>query len=115
MVDIQQVALPQSNQAHGRSADDGKDRCGFQATNILVTVHVISMFMAEPTPQSVQTNADALLKSVMRIPPEYICANGARLLQDVIGTGLMLGTVVDNQDQMSAVASIAVRAHISLV
>lgn len=93
IVDVQQRALPQFKQVHEKSTDSGRNRCSFQATNILFTIHLIRMFTVEPTPQSMQGAAEALLESVTRIPPEYIRANGRRLLEELAGTALMLGTV----------------------
>jgi hypothetical protein len=93
LANIQQQALPQFREVHEKSTDSGKNRCSFQATNILFTIHLIRMFTTEPTPQSMQAAAEALLESVKRIPPEYIRANGRRLLEELAGTALMLGTV----------------------
>jgi hypothetical protein len=93
--DIQQRALPQFQKAYEKSSDSGRNRCGFQTTNILFTIHLIRMFTIDPTPQNMYDAADALLASVKQIPAEYIRANGRRLLEEVAGTALMLGTIAN--------------------
>ncbi|KAF3031591.1 hypothetical protein E8E12_000447 [Didymella heteroderae] len=93
LADIEQRALPQFHEVHEKSTDSGRNRCGFQATNILFTIHLIKIFTTEPTPRSIRGAAEALLDSVKRVPPEYIRANGRRLLEELAGTALMVGTI----------------------
>lgn len=93
LADIQQRSPPQFYEVHEKSTDSGRNRCGFQATNILFTIHLIRMFTTEPDPRNMQSAAEALLESAERVPPEYIRANGRRLLEELAGTALMLGTI----------------------
>lgn len=91
LLETQARALPQFDRVHDKSTDSGKNRCGFQATNILFTIHMIRMFLATGSPVRMLEAAEVLLDSVKKIPIAYIRASGVRLLQELAGTGLMLG------------------------
>lgn len=89
--EIQIKALPQFDQAYEKSTDNGRNRCGFQATNILFTIHMIRMFLSIGSQGETLEAAETLLESVQKIPTAYIRASGTPLLQEIAGTGLMLG------------------------
>jgi hypothetical protein len=93
LMEIQGRALPQFDRVHDKSTDSGRNRCGFQATNILFTIHMIRMFLATGSPARLLEAAGTLLDSARKIPTAYIRAGGVRLLQELAGTGLMLGAI----------------------
>jgi hypothetical protein len=93
LLEIQSRALPQFDQVHDKSTDSGRNRCGFQATNILFTIHMVQMFLATGSPARMLEAAKTLLDSAKRIPADYIRAGGVLLLQEMAGFGLMLGAI----------------------
>jgi hypothetical protein len=114
LIEIQTRALPQFDLIHNKSADSGRNRCSFQATNILFTIHMIRMFLAGGYPPRMLEAARTLLDSVKRIPTAYIRACGVRLLQELAGTGLMLGALAAQTSTSSDQAQSLINVQIAL-
>lgn len=93
---VQDSLSPQFGQIFARSSDSGKNRCGFQATKILFTIHLVRMFSsisAGAELDSVSLVAEEMLASIRKIPSEYIRASGLPLLQELAGVGHILGAI----------------------
>ncbi|CAO2650346.1 Nn.00g016380.m01.CDS01 [Neocucurbitaria sp. VM-36] len=93
---VQETLSPQFGQIFDRSSDSGKNRCGFQATKILFTIHLVRMFSlisADAGLNSVCQVAEEMIASTRKIPSEYIRASGLPLLQELAGVGHILGTI----------------------
>jgi hypothetical protein len=114
LMEIQARVLPQFDWVHDKSTDSGRNRCGFQATNILFTIHMIRMFLATGSPSRMLEAAETLLDSAKRIPTAYIRAGGVRLLQELAGTGLMLGAIAAQTSTPFAQAQSLVNVQIAL-
>ncbi|KAF7558410.1 hypothetical protein G7046_g5737 [Stylonectria norvegica] len=90
---IQQELLPQFEAASSRSSDSGRNRCGFQASNILCTIHLARMILSisgEASLPSACETARYMMEKMDEIPLEYIRAVGSPLLQQLAGVGYML-------------------------
>jgi hypothetical protein len=114
LMEIQTRALPQFDRVHDKSTDSGRNRCGFQATNILFTIHMIRMFLSTGSPARMLEAARTLLDSAKKIPMAYIRAGGVRLLQELAGTGLMLGAIAARISTPFAQAQNLVNVQIAL-
>lgn len=89
---IQEEALPHFGSASSRSSDSGRNRCGFQASNILCTIHLARMISisGDSNFRSACKTAHDMITSMEAIPIEYIRAVGSPLLQQLAGVGHML-------------------------
>jgi hypothetical protein len=90
---IQEQLLPQFGAVSSRSTDSGRNRCGFQACNILCTIHLARMITCLTGDNSLTSacrTAHAMMESMDSTPPEYIRATGSPLLQQLAGVGHML-------------------------
>ncbi|KAK5050911.1 hypothetical protein LTR84_003470 [Exophiala bonariae] len=90
---LQLALLPQYEKAFLRSDDSGRNRCGFQATNIFCTIHLVRILTSLSDDHdlgSICDTAQEMIDSMRRIPPEYMRACGATLLQQLAGVGHML-------------------------
>jgi len=99
---IKDGLLPQYERAFLRSEDSGRNRCGFQATNIFCIIHLVRMLTSlsdDHDLDSICGTAQEMIDSMRQIPPEYIRACGATLLQQVAGVGHMLCIVATKQLQ----------------
>jgi hypothetical protein len=114
LMEIQAGALPQFDRVHDKSTNSGRNRCGFQATNILFTIHMIRMFLAMENPAQMLEAAGTLLDSAKKIPTAYIRACGVRLLQELAGTGLILGTIATRTSTPFTQAQSLVNVQIAL-
>jgi hypothetical protein len=93
LASIKHGLLPQYEKAFLRSEDNGRNRCGFQATNIFCIIHLVRMLTSlsdNHDLESICDTAQELIDSMKQIPPEYIRACGATLLQQMAGVGHML-------------------------
>ncbi|CAG9946871.1 unnamed protein product [Clonostachys rosea f. rosea IK726] len=92
---IQEEILPHFGSASSRSSDSGRNRCGFQASNILCTIYLARMISisGESNFHSACQTAHDMVASVSTIPIEYIRAIGSPLLQQLAGVGHMLAGV----------------------
>lgn len=94
---IQQDLLPEFSSVFSRSSDSGRNRCGFQACNILCTIHLARMITAlsngnDSLVTAFQTAQD-MMENMNSVPQEYIRATGSPLLQQLAGVGHMLSGV----------------------
>lgn len=96
---IQQEILPHFGSASSRSSDSGKNRCGFQASNILCTIHLARMISisGDSDFHSACQTAQDMITSMDTIPIEYIRAVGSPLLQQLAGVGHMLAGLASKQ------------------
>lgn len=90
---IQRDLLPQFGVACSRSSDSGRNRCGFQASNILCTIHLarmISSISGENSLHSACGTANDMISNLNAIPLEYVRAIGSPLIQQLAGVGHIL-------------------------
>lgn len=90
---IQADILPQFGVACSRSSDSGRNRCGFQASNILCTIHLarmISSISGENSLRSACETAEDMIANLNAIPLEYVRAIGSPLVQQLAGVGHIL-------------------------
>ncbi|KAF6802346.1 C6 transcription factor [Colletotrichum sojae] len=93
---IQADPRPHFGAASTRSSDNGRNRCGFQASNILCTIHLarmISSVSGRADLDSACRTARDMMESMESIPLEYIRAVGSPLIQQLAGVGHMLVSV----------------------
>ncbi|KAF9877398.1 hypothetical protein CkaCkLH20_05098 [Colletotrichum karsti] len=93
---IQAELLPQFGTATTRSADNGRNRCGFQASNILCTIHLARMISSVSSDDSLHSafqTARNMMDNMVTIPIEYVRAVGSPLVQQLAGVGHMLVSV----------------------
>ncbi|KAI9155568.1 L-amino acid amidase [Paramyrothecium foliicola] len=97
---LQDQILPHFKSVSSRSSDSGRNRCGFQAANILFTIHLGRMIstLGDGDFQSAGQTAAEMMTTVSAIPIEYIRAIGSPLLQQVAGVGHMLARVASTQE-----------------
>ncbi|KAM0192259.1 hypothetical protein ACHAPI_008433 [Fusarium lateritium] len=91
--ELQHQILPQFGSAASRSSDSGRNRCGFQACNILCTIHLTRMMVSLASHQDIKVACQAaqeMMQNMNSIPHEYIRATGSPLLQQLAGVGHML-------------------------
>jgi hypothetical protein len=91
--ELQEQILPQFGSVASRSSDSGRNRCGFQACNILCTIHLTRMMVSLASHQDIQVACQAaqgMMQNMNSIPHEYIRATGSPLLQQLAGVGHML-------------------------
>ncbi|KAM5343965.1 hypothetical protein ACJ41O_012502 [Fusarium nematophilum] len=103
---LQDQLLPQFGSVSSRSSDSGRNRCGFQACNILCTIHLarmVSSLAGEDSTGAACHTARDLMNNMNSVPHEYIRATGSPLLQQLAGVGHMLLGV--------ARKDIAIQAH----
>lgn len=96
---IQNDILPQFKLVCSRSTDSGRNRCGFQASNILCTIHLGRMLSALGDGDLTMAcrTAEDMMTTINSIPMEYIRAIGSPLLQQLAGVGHMLATLESKQ------------------
>ncbi|KAJ9137264.1 hypothetical protein NKR23_g9284 [Pleurostoma richardsiae] len=97
---IQDELLPQFEGASSRSSDSGRNRCGFQASNVLCTLHLARMILCISDGAglvSVFQTARYMMDRMGEIPREYVRAVGSPLLQQLAGVGHMLTAVARKQ------------------
>ncbi|KAF3808435.1 hypothetical protein GCG54_00006293 [Colletotrichum gloeosporioides] len=90
---IQAELLPHFGSATVRSSDSGRNRCGFQAANILCTIHLARMLSTvsdEDNLHAACKTAQEMMQNMEAIPLEYIRAGGSPLVQQLAGVGHML-------------------------
>ncbi|KAL4945263.1 hypothetical protein BDV06DRAFT_219518 [Aspergillus oleicola] len=90
---IQERLLPQFVTPASRSEDSGQNRCGFQAPNIICTIHLarlLSCMAGDDDPLLACSVAGDLVTSIIAIPIEYIRATGSPLIQQLAGVGHIL-------------------------
>ncbi|KAI1763839.1 hypothetical protein GGR53DRAFT_345569 [Hypoxylon sp. FL1150] len=90
---IQRDLLPQFGMAWSRSPDSGRNRSGFQASNIFCTIHLarmISSMSGQNSLHSACETADDMISSLNAIPLEYVRAIGSTLVQQLAGVGHIL-------------------------
>ena len=93
LAQTQAELLPHFRTAWTRSSDSGRNRCGFQALNILCTIHLartIASISCEGGPQPACEMACQMMESIGSIPLEYVRALGLPFLQQLAGVGYML-------------------------
>lgn len=93
---LQDQIVPQFGSVASRSSDSGRNRCGFQACNILCTIHLARMMASVASHQGIQIVCQAardMMLNMSSIPHEYIRATGSPLLQQLAGVGYMLLSV----------------------
>ncbi|KAF4973438.1 hypothetical protein FSARC_263 [Fusarium sarcochroum] len=93
---LQDQIVPQFGSVASRSSDSGRNRCGFQACNILCTIHLARMMASVASHQGTQIACQAardMMLNMSSIPHEYIRATGSPLLQQLAGVGYMLLSV----------------------
>ncbi|KAF4448380.1 c6 transcription factor [Fusarium austroafricanum] len=91
--ELQGQIVPQFGSAATRSSDSGRNRCGFQACNILCTIHLARMMTSLASHQGIQVACQAAqdtMCNISAIPEEYIRATGSPLLQQLAGVGYIL-------------------------
>ncbi|KAL4905072.1 hypothetical protein BDW74DRAFT_178082 [Aspergillus multicolor] len=91
--EIHKRLLPQFVTPASRSDDNGRNRCGFQAPNIICTIHLarlLSCVSGHGAPPQACAVADDLLTSITAIPLEYIRAAGSPLIQQLAGVAHIL-------------------------
>ncbi|KAK2732307.1 hypothetical protein CKAH01_02253 [Colletotrichum kahawae] len=93
---IQTELLPHFGSATTRSSDSGRNRCGFQAANILCTIHLARMLSTisegDDLHAACQT-AQEMMQNMEAMPLEYIRAGGSPIVQQLAGVGHMLISV----------------------
>jgi hypothetical protein len=97
---IQKELLPQFGMISLRSSDSGRNRCGFQAANILCTIHLARMISSISGENSLQTacqTANDMMANMRTIPLEYLRAIGSPLIQQLAGVGHILMGVASKQ------------------
>lgn len=90
---IQAELLPHFGSATTRSSDSGRNRCGFQAANILCTIHLARMLSTVSEENNLHAackTAQEMMQNMEAIPLEYIRAGGSPLVQQLAGVGHML-------------------------
>ncbi|KAH8887972.1 hypothetical protein GQ53DRAFT_692133 [Thozetella sp. PMI_491] len=100
LAQIQKNLLPQFSGISTRSSDSGRNRCGFQAANILCTIHLaqmISSISGENSLQAACQTARDMMASMNTIPLEYLRAIGSPLIQQLSGVGHILASVIGKQ------------------
>ncbi|KAI9367376.1 hypothetical protein BJX61DRAFT_547541 [Aspergillus egyptiacus] len=93
LAQIQEHLLPQFVTPASRSDDSGRNRCGFQAPNIICTIYLarlLSFMSSKGDPLLACGVAGELIASIKTIPHEYIRATGSPLIQQVAGVGHVL-------------------------
>ncbi|KAI1778579.1 hypothetical protein F4818DRAFT_304818 [Hypoxylon cercidicola] len=93
---IQRDLLPQFGMAWSRSSDSGRNRCGFQASNILCTIHLARMISSISGGNSIHSaceTANDMISNLNAIPLEYVRAIGSPLVQQLAGVGHILVAV----------------------
>lgn len=101
---LQRSLLPQYEKAFLRSDDSGRNRCGFQATNIFCTIHLVRILTSLSDDRDLDTICDTaqeMIDSMRKIPLEYMRACGATLLQQLAGVGHML-CIVAAKEKLSS-------------
>jgi hypothetical protein len=90
---VEERLLPQFCSAFSPSNDSGRNRSGFQATNILSTLNLVKMvtsiLQGDDIDAACQTAHD-LVDSIRKVPPQYIRATGNPLIQQLAGAGYLL-------------------------
>lgn len=97
---VQNKLLPQFGQVLLKSSDSGRNRCGFQATNIFCTIRLVrllAIISEGATIQSVSDIAQDMIDSMNSIPKEYVRAIGAPLLRELSGVGHILISVASKE------------------
>ncbi|KAL3486793.1 hypothetical protein BJX62DRAFT_241667 [Aspergillus germanicus] len=98
---IEERILPQFVTPASRSDDSGRNRCGFQAPNIICTVHLarlLSCMSGDNSPMLACRVASDLISSITAIPLEYIRATGSPLIQQLAGVGhIVIGLAKKHQ------------------
>jgi hypothetical protein len=108
---LQDDLLPQFGTASSRSDDNGRNRCGFQASNILCTIHLARLLCYISSGDNIQQacqTAHKMVESMSSIPPEYVRAMGSSLIQQLAGVGHILISVASKQHP-SQVAHISIK------
>lgn len=98
---IQEDLLPQFGTISFRSDDSGKNRCGFQASHILCTVHLARLMSCISGRDNITLacyTAREMITSIENIPQEYFRAIGSPLIQQLVGVGHILISVADARD-----------------
>lgn len=97
---IQQDILPHFRFVSCRSSDSGRNRCGFQASNILCTIHLAWMIwtILQGDFESACQRADDMITTIKAIPIEYVRAIGSPLLLQLAGVGHMLAGVASKRE-----------------
>ncbi|KAL4862478.1 hypothetical protein BDV12DRAFT_203020 [Aspergillus spectabilis] len=93
LLQIQECLLPQFVTPASRSDDSGRNRCGFQAPNIICTIYLarlLSCMSSDDDPLLACQVAGDLVTSIMAIPLEYIRATGSPLIQQLAGVAHIL-------------------------
>lgn len=110
---IQEELMPQFEAISSRSTDSGRNRCGFQASNMLCTIHLARMILSisdDASLASVFQTARYMMEKMNEIPREYIRAVGSPLLQQLAGVGHMLVGVARKHHDLSQEDYIELRA-----
>lgn len=96
---MQDDILPHFRLVRSRSTDSGRNRCGFQASNILCTIHLGRMLSAlgDKDFSVACRTAEDMITTISSIPLEYVRAIGSPLLQQLAGVGHMLATLASKQ------------------
>lgn len=97
---IQERLMPQFQAAHSHSADSGRNRCGFQAANILYTIflsRVVSSAASQTNLSTICGTISEMLQNLNNIPVEYVRATGSLIIQQLAGVGHMLVGVAGNR------------------
>ncbi|KAL3468946.1 hypothetical protein BJX99DRAFT_265661 [Aspergillus californicus] len=92
LAQIQERLLPQFVTPASRSDDNGRNRCGFQAPNIICTIHLARLLscVSGDDPGVACRVARDLVMSIKAVPLEYIRATGSPLIQQLAGVGHVL-------------------------
>ncbi|PVI06157.1 hypothetical protein DM02DRAFT_650064 [Periconia macrospinosa] len=102
---LQAKLLPQFAIASSKSGDSGRNRCGFQACNILCTIYLARLLSCISSKVGIQVTCNTALEMVetMRaIPLDYVRAIGSPLVQQLAGMGHIIITATNKQSQTQA-------------
>jgi hypothetical protein len=97
---VEERLLPQFAKAFHPSDDNGRNRSGFQATNILSTLNLVKMvtsILQENDINAACQTAHDLVDSIRKVPPQYIRAAGQPLIQQLAGAGYLLHGLADKR------------------
>lgn len=90
---IQRDLHAQFIHVYDRSTDSGRNRCGFQATYILATVHLVrltTLVLREHPFRDILATALDMVRGMQSVPMEYLRATGTPVLEKVTGVAFIL-------------------------
>ncbi len=97
---IQRELHAQFLHVYDRSTDSGRNRCGFQATHILATVHLVritKLVLQRHSFHDILETARDMVQSMEAVPLDYLRAMGSPLLEKLTGVVFILNQLASKE------------------